>query len=649
MKNLWLILCVFTLFSCKKENKPESYSDYPIEAVELNQVKLTDHFWLPRIETIQHKVIRYAFEKCEAEGRLENFVTAGRVINGGAGTTRGKMPFDDTDVYKTLEGAAYSLISRPDAALEAYTDSVIAIIAQGQEPDGYLTTWRTIDPMKPTSDWVPPGPRWSHLEISHELYNSGHLFEAASAHYRATGKHNLMDIALKNADLLLTVFGDSTNNAVPGHQIVETGLIKLYHITGKTAYLHLVKKFLDLRGNAALREIWGAENIQDHLPVLEQKEAVGHAVRAVYMYAGMTDVAAIYRDSAYREAVGRLWENMVYKKMYITGGIGARHHQEAFGDNYELPNLTAYSETCASIGSVYWNERLFRLTGEAKYYDVVERTMYNALIAGMSLKGTEFFYPNPLESDGKYGFNKGACTRESWFDCSCCPTNLMRFIPFVSNLIYATQGDQVYVNLFVSNKAEVSVLGNPVHIEQETNYPWDGKIRIKVSADRERRFSLKIRIPGWANNAPVPGTLYRYSDKPTDGYKVWVDGKEFNGELDKGYLTIHRKWDNNLVELSFPMQVRHVVANDSVGELKNQMAVEYGPLVYCAEETDNKGCFDKVHFSEEDVFSIKNIPDFLGGINLIQKKEEDQVYSFIPYYAWANRGIVRMKVWFPRE
>jgi len=641
---------VFFVFACKKEKEVDKYANYPIEAVKLNQVRLTDDFWLPRIQTIQNKVIRYAFDKCEAEGRLANFVIADQVIHGGEGCAHGKMPFDDTDVYKTLEGLSYSLINSPDPALEIYADSVISIIAKGQEPDGYLTTWRTINPMCPTSDWVPPGPRWSNLDISHELYNSGHLFEAAAAHYWATGKRNLLNIALKNADLLLTVFGDSTNNSVPGHQIVETGLIKLYQITDKEEYLFLAKKFLDLRGDSSVREIWGAENIQDHTPILKQEEAVGHAVRAVYMYAGMTDIAAIYGDADYREAVYKLWENMVYKKMYITGGIGARHHLEMFGENYELPNLTAYSETCAAIGSVYWNERLFRLTGDAKYYDIVERTMYNALIAGISLEGTEFFYPNPLESDGKYAFNKGACTRSAWFDCSCCPTNLIRFIPYVPNLIYATQEKDVYINLFMSNKASISVNGGIVDIEQSTNYPWDGNIKINISPERKHDFTLKIRIPEWVQNKPVPGTLYQYMNESENEYKVLLDGEEIKGTLNKGYFEIEKEWSgDSQVELFFPMEVRHVAANENVGELKNLNSIEYGPLVYCAEEIDNKDTFDNIRFSQNDNFSIEKAPEFLGGINRITKKEGTSEFTFIPYYTWSNRGVGRMKVWFPQE
>lgn len=645
------MLCSVFTFLCYGEDKGGVgvYSDYPIQAVKLNQVKLNDNFWRPRIEMIQNKAIRYAFNKCEAEGRFDNFVIAGKVIHGEEGVARGKMPFDDTDVYKTLEGVAYSLIDTPDPELEHYADSIISIIAQGQEPDGYLTTWRTINPMKPTSDWVAPGPRWSSLEISHELYNSGHLFEAAAAYYWATGKQNFLDIALKNADLLLKVFGDSA--AVPGHQIAETGLIKLYNITGKEEYLHLSKKFLDLRGDSTHRKIWGAENLQDHKPILKQDEAVGHAVRAVYMYAGMTDIAAIYNDDEYRKAINTLWENMVYKKMYVTGGIGAHHHEESFGKNYELPNLTAYSETCASIGSVYWNERLFRLSGDSKYYDVIERTMYNALIAGISLTGTEYFYPNPLESDGKFAFNKGACTRAPWFDCSCCPTNLMRFLPFVPQLVYATQDENVYVNLFVSNKAEIQVKDKMVQIEQLTNYPWDGKVILNVSSKESRRFTLKIRIPGWVRNEVVPGCLYKYANEASGIYKIHINGVELNGvQLDKGYIGIDKEWTNDdQIEILFPMEVRQIIADENVKDLQHQASIEYGPLIYCAEEIDNKANFDKLTFSERENYSVQMLPEFLGGVNVIKKKENAEEFLFIPYYSWSNRGVGRMKVWFEQK
>ena len=649
MRNLLALLLLLLTAGCQSTKESSTHPDYPIQDVKLSQVKLIDSFWLPRIQLIQNKVIVHAFDKCDTEGRIENFKTAHRVMNGGVGKTLGTMPFDDTDVYKILEGVAYSLINNPNPALEQYSDSIISIIAMGQEPDGYLTTWRTIDPEHPTSEWVPGGPRWSHLEISHELYNSGHLFEAASAYHWATGKDNLLNIALKNADLLVEVFGDNGINAVPGHQIVETGLIKLYNITGNEEYLKLSKKFLDLRGDASAREIWGATNIQDHKPILVQDEAVGHAVRAVYMYAGMTDIAVMYNDTNYLNAVNTLWDNMTDKKMYLTGGIGSRHHMEEFGDNYELPNLTAYSETCAAIGSVYWNERLFRLTGDAKYYDLLERTLYNGVIAGISLDGTHFFYPNPLESDGQFAFNKGSCTREEWFDCSCCPTNLIRFIPYVPSLIYATEGKDLYVNMFMGNEANFKLDGNDLKISQRTNYPMDGKVAIQVSPNKTEEFTMKIRVPGWINNEITPSALYQYANELPMNYTVAINGKAITPELNNGYIDITRRWKkDDKIELDFPMRVRQVVANEQVENLQNQMALEYGPFVYCAEMIDNPVEFDSIQLSKHDFYKINRIPEMLGDVNLIEIDADGKNYTFIPYYTWANRGVDKMKVWFPQ-
>ena len=644
MKNLFFLILIAGLVSCQPASK--KYFDYPVSQVNLNNVELTDAFWLPKIQTVQKKTIRYAFDKCDSEGRFENFITAGKVIKGSEGQTRGFMPFDDTDVYKTIEGAAYSLISAPDSALEHYLDSIIEIIHTGQEPDGYLTTWRTINPQKPPAWWVKPGPRWSDLGSSHELYNSGHLFEAATAHYWATGKRNFLDIAIKNADLLVKVFGDTANYEVPGHQIVETGLIKLYQITQKEDYLKLSKKFLDQRGDSANRKIRGPYS-QDHLPVTQQDEVVGHAVRAVYMYAGMTDIAAIFNDPDYLKAVDNLWNNMVGKKMYITGGLGARHNGESFGDIYELPNLTAYSETCAAIGSIYWNDRLFRLTGDAKYFDIIERTLYNALISGISLEGTEFFYPNPLESDAKYGFNQGSCTRKSWFDCSCCPSNLIRFIPYLPNIIYATQGNSLYINLFMSNKASIPVKGKKVEIRQETSYPWNGNISISVKPEKPQNFTLKIRIPGWVRNEVAPGELYSYINTPTDDpFRILLNGSAIPCGLENGYVEISREWkENDLIELSFSMKVRLTVADEKVKDVQGQASIEYGPLVYCAEEIDNKTVFDQIVFKQHTNYAVEMKPELLGGVNVISNGTS----TFIPYYAWSNRGVGKMRVWLPKE
>jgi DUF1680 family protein len=420
-------------------------------------VKIADQFWLPKIETNRTVTIPASFAKCEEMGRMDNFLIAGGKMKG---RIKGEMPFDDTDVYKIIEGAAYSLTTHPDPKLDAYVDSVIDIIKIGQEADGYLTTYKTADTTYSPAKWCAPAGKWANEQCSHELYNSGHMFEAAAAHFRATGKKNFLDIATKNADLLVRVFGEGKNPGVPGHQIVETGLIKLYQVTGKEDYLKLAKHFLDFRGDSTKRKLWGPYN-QDHKPVTQQDEAVGHAVRAEYMYAGMTDVAAIFKDEAYKNAVDKIWDNIASKKLYITGGVGAKHEGEAFGGNYELPNLTAYNETCAAIGNVYWNYRMFLLHGDAKYIDILERSLYNGVISGVGLDGKTFFYPNPLECDLKYKFNQGgSLDRQPWFDCSCCPSNICRFLPSIPGYIYAQAPGSLYVNLFVQARPPFSSIKN---------------------------------------------------------------------------------------------------------------------------------------------------------------------------------------------
>lgn len=651
-KYIVLLISLTVFFNCKKEEESEeevngeNQTGYVIEPVNIQNVKLNDAFWLPIIQRVQEKTIEYALAKCEEEGRFDNFLIAGGEMEG---ETRGAMPFDDTDVYKIIEGASNSLISAPNPKLESLVDSLVAIIKVGQEKDGYLTTWRTIDPTNPPANWVnvEKGERWESLEASHELYNAGHLYEAAAVHYKATGKRNFLDIAVKNADLMVETFGDGEGKiaVVPGHQIIETGLIKLYQITGKQEYLKLSKYFLDNRGNPENHELFGPYS-QDHLPVVAQDEVVGHAVRAVYMYAAMTDIAAIKKDTAYLDAVNALWENMVNKKMYITGGIGAKHNGEAFGENYELPNLTAYNETCASIGDVYWNHRLHNLTGDVKYFDVIERTLYNGLISGLSLDGQQFFYPNALESDGVYKFNQGACTRKDWFDCSCCPTNVIRFIPAMPGLIYSKTGNTLYTNLYASNEANVALKDQDVLVAQSTSYPWDGKVRFTVNPEQKGEFTIKFRIPGWSRNIVLPGDLYQYASKDETSNKLSLNGEELDVVADNGYFTVTRTWEpGDEVELEFPMSVRKVIANPKVEEDKDKMSLEYGPIVYAVEEIDNKGTFDAIQITTDEEFKVEMQPELLEGVNTIS----NQKLTAIPYYAWSNRGIGKMKVWLPTQ
>ena len=654
IKNILKVLCVFfaaITISCDRTKEKESKSFYPITPVSFTDIKLTDEFYSSRIETNRTVTIPYGFEKCEKEGRIRNFERAGGLLEG---EYEGKMPFDDSDIYKIIEGASYSLTVHPDPELEKYVDDIIEKIAAAQEEDGYLCTWKTINPDTTPAWWVKPGPRWHNLGASHELYNAGHMYEAAVAHYLATGKRSFLDIALKNADLITETFGPDKKIQVPGHQIIETGLVKLYQVTKNKKYLDMAKFFLDQRGNAEGRELFGSYS-QDHKPVTDQDEAVGHAVRAVYMYAGMTDIAAIMKDSAYMKAVDKIWENVVSKKIYITGGIGARHEGESFGDNYELPNLTSYNETCAAIGNIYWNHRMFLLHGEAKYIDVLERTLYNGMISGVSLEGNSFFYPNCLESDGKFKFNQGSLTRKAWFDCSCCPTNVIRFIPSVPNYIYAFRGDSLYINLFVASKAKVEMENIKLNVTEETDYPWDGKVKIIIDPEKDKIFTVKVRIPGWALEKVMPGDLYRYLEKYAPEVTLKVNEEPLDIEMNKGFAVVTRKWTKgDIIELDLPMPVRRVLANEKVKEDRNKVALVRGPFVYCSEWVDNDINVLELAISDETEFKYEFRDDLLNGLAVIKgeamnKSGELKEFTAIPYYAWSHRGPGKMAVWLWRE
>ncbi|MCB0080193.1 MAG: glycoside hydrolase family 127 protein, partial [Caldilineaceae bacterium] len=435
--------------------------------------------------------------------------------------------------------------------LDHYLDSLITLIAAAQEPDGYLYTARTIRERNGETDKLRADleglTRWSHLRVNHELYNVGHLYEAAVAHYLATGKRSLLDVALKNADLIDSVFGPDKKHDVPGHQEIEMGLVKLYRVTGDERYLQLAKFFLDERGHSEHRPL--QENfdnpgyMQDHLPVTKQSEAVGHAVRALYMYSGMADVAALTGEQSYIDALDRLWDNVVGKKLAITGGVGARRHGETFGDNYELPNATAYNETCAAIANVFWNQRMFQLHGDGKYIDVLERSLYNGFLAGVAFSGDKFFYVNPLAFDGEYRFNRdNARERLGWFNCSCCPTNVVRLFPSLSGYIYAQEADALYVNLFIGSQTTVTVDETSVQLTQQTNYPWDGKIRLHVQPEQSMEFTLCLRIPGWAQSAPVPSGLYYYFSMPTEPALISVNGDSISFTVEQGYARLTRTW-----------------------------------------------------------------------------------------------------------
>ncbi|VFB13875.1 Uncharacterized protein conserved in bacteria [Bacteroides heparinolyticus] len=633
------------------------HTGYPIDPVPFTSVKVVDGFWGQRLKASREVTVPLAFSKCEETGRYENFVKAAHPSD--EYKVRG-FSFDDTDVYKTIEGASYMLQTYPDKKLKKYIDSVLVIVAAAQEPDGYLYTARTMNPKHPHS-WSGPE-RWTKVEVlSHEFYNLGHMVEGAVAHYQATGKRNFLDIAIRYADCVCKNIGDKPGQKrlVPGHQIAEMALVRLYTVTGDKKYLDQAKFFLDARGTTTIKDIYS----QSHLPVLEQDEAVGHAVRAGYMYSGMADVAAITGDSSYIKAIDKIWENIVSKKIYITGGVGARHQGEAFGDNYELPNLTAYNETCAAISNVYLNYRLFLLHGDAKYFDVLERTLYNGLISGVSLDGGKFFYPNPLSCDGKYRFNADrTITRQPWFGCACCPSNISRFIPSLPGYVYAVKDDKVYVNLFLSNRAALKVNKKDVVLEQQTSYPWNGDIRLTVTKGGGQ-FGMNIRIPGWVRGSVLPSDLYFYADNQKPLYRVSVNGSQVQGELANGYLCVERKWKKgDVVEIHFDTPVRVVKANDKVEADRGRVAVERGPLVYCAEWPDNAFNVSNVILNRHPEFQVVERPDMLCGINEITTEAQALSYdaagklalkdvklTLIPYYAWAHRGEGRMDVWLPIE
>ena len=644
---LALIAAVAAL-SITSSVKPEN-GGYPISPVQFTSVKVTDAFWGQRLKASREVTIPLAFSKCEETGRYENFVKAAHPSDD---YEVGGYSFDDTDVYKTIEGASYVLQTYPDKKLEAYIDSVLTIVAAAQEPDGYLYTARTMNPKHPHG-WAGEH-RWEKVEeLSHEFYNLGHMVEGAVAHYRATGKRNFLDIAIRYADCVCREVGGGTGQVVrvPGHQIAEMALCKLYLVTGDRKYLDQAKFFLDYRGKTQQRE----EYNQSHLPILEQDEAVGHAVRAAYMYSGIADVAALTGDKAYIEAIDRIWENIVGKKMYITGGIGSTNRGEAFGANYELPNLSAYCETCAAIGNVYVNHRMFLLHGDSKYYDVLERTLYNGLLSGVSLQGDGFFYPNPLESDGRH-------KRQPWFGCACCPSNICRFIPSVPGYVYALKDDDLYVNLYMSNTMTQKVKGKDVTLRQETSYPWNGDVDIFIDRNAAKTFSIKLRIPGWVRGEVVPGDLYSYADGKTLGYKVMVNGEVVSAELDKGYFTITRNWKKgDKVSLHLDMEPRIVTANEKVEADRGRVAVERGPVVYCAEWPDNTFSVRSVLMGPEpgmvasqgDIlgYPIEKISTIAQAVSYDRTGRlvvKDVKLTLIPYYAWCHRGSGEMTVWLPR-
>jgi DUF1680 family protein len=660
MKKIIYIIALFGALAVNAQQK-----DYPIQAVPFTSVKLTDNFWLPRIKTNHTVTIPASFERCENTGRVKNFEMA--AARSGKFCT--VYPFDDTDIYKTIEGASFSLSLYPDKKLELYIDTLIAKVAAAQEPDGYLYTARTINPAAP-HHWSGKE-RWEkERELSHELYNSGHLYEAAAAHYQATGKKNLLNIALKNADLVCSVFGPDKKHMAPGHEVVEMGLVKLYRITGKKEYLETAKYFVDERGHypnydAASRDQWrNGAYWQDNKPVVDQMEATGHAVRAGYLYAAVADIAALTGDAAYLRAIDSLWNNVVSKKLYVQGGIGAVGDGERFGENYELPNATAYNETCAAIANVYWNHRMFLLHGDAKYMDVLEKSLYNGLISGVGMDGNSFFYTNAMEIRHSFGHKDMEASRSGWFTCSCCPTNVTRLIPSVPGYMYAQKGKDVYINLFIPGTATLMVDKKAVQLEQRNNYPWDGKLTVVVAPKAAQEFNVLVRIPGWAQEQAIPSSLYTF-DKPAGSQvSVSVNGKPIAVKMQHGYAVIGKTWKKgDKIEVDLPMEVRRVKANPKLKDDIGRVALQRGPLVYCAEWPDNGGRAANIVLPASAAFTTEFKPALLNGVTVLNSEAiavkvdaaansvstVRQPFVAIPYYAWAHRGKGEMMIWLPER
>ena len=634
-------LAVFVLFMGGVASAVANGSD--IEPVPFTRVHIDDAFWTPRLEINRQVTVPYCFQKCEETGRISNFAKAGGLEDG---QFEG-IYFNDSDVYKVIEGAAYSLQNHPDPKLEAYVDGVIDKIAAAQWPDGYLYTHYSI-PRQPEK-------RWTDVASMHELYCAGHFFEAAAAYYQATGKRKILDVATRLADYIDSVFGPDQRYDVPGHEEIEIGLVKLYRVTGRKRYLDLAKFFLDQRGNKEQRSRLYGLYCQDHMLVTQQSQAVGHAVRAGYLYCGMADVAALTDDDAYVAAIDRIWDRVVSSQTYLTGGIGARHSGEAFGEAYELPNKSAYNETCAAIANAMWNHRLFLLHGQAQYIDVLERIIYNGFLSGISLEGNRFFYPNPLASDGGY-------ERSAWFGCSCCPVNVTRFVPSIPGYVFAVRDRMVYVNLFIGGAGTLRLPRGSVRLEQKTRYPWDGHVAIRVEPHGDREFAIAVRIPGWAREEPIPGNLYRFLDPRDERPIVCVNGKPQSLVLENGYVVIDRSWvDGDVIELEMPMPIRRVLAHPSVQADLGRVALQRGPIVFCFEEVDNGPKFDHLLLRDDAPLKAEYRPELLGGVVVVAgtaaacaKQEGGSVQTqaktltAIPYYAWCHRGPGAMRVWLPR-
>ena len=596
------ILCA----GCKESNEPQKL----ITPVGFADVNINDSFWSPRLQKHKDVTLGVCIDQIENQtGRMRNFENAAK----GEGEHSGIF-FDDSDVYKALEGMAYSLQNIPDPVLEAKCDEWIDKFAAAQQPDGYINTFYTLTGLEN---------RWKDMD-RHEMYCAGHMIEAAVAYYNVTGKTKLLEVSEKMVQHMMSLFGPGKRDWIPGHEEIELALVKLYKTTGKKEYLDFADWLLSERGHGhgsyGDEREWAPHYYQDEVPVREAKEISGHAVRSMYLYCGMSDVAAYTGDEGYIAALDRLWDDVVLRNMYITGGIGQSHSNEGFTTDYSLPNLDAYCETCASVGMVLWNWRMNQMTGDSKYIDVLERSMYNGALAGISLSGDKFFYVNPLESLGDHH-------RQAWYGCACCPSQICRFLPSIGNYIYGVSDDAVWVNLFIGSEASIDLGGKAVSLKQETLYPWEGGVKLTVGDAFNRQ--MRIRVPAWCK-----------------AFSLNVNGKAIDAPaVENGYIVLDGKWKKgDVVEFCMDMPVEVVAADPRTLEDAGLRAIQRGPIVYCIEGIDNPE-YDTAHLSTATTFQTAFEEDLLCGVQTITATDGDEVLKYIPYYSWDNREASPMKVW----
>ena len=663
------------LISCQNGMKQDAKLEEALTPVTFEKVTLEDDFWLPRLRTQKETLVPFSLGKTETA--VENMRRVGEYLKTGKEQRLLQLArFVASDLFKVMEGAAYLLSMERDPELEKQMDEIIDIIVAAQCEDGYFYEPLTVpDSMFPREwDFAIGTEKYSFVDHSHELYDMGHMYEAAVAYYRATGKKKWLDMAEKNARHINRVFfegdpaynGGKPVNQAPGHQEIELALVKLYEATGEKLYLDMAKKFIDIRGVTHRPDgegIMSPSYAQQHQPVREQRTAEGHAVRALYLYSGMADIVAQTGDQTLSPALDAIWHNIADTKIHINGGLGSVPGIEGFGPEYMLPNKDTYDETCAAVANVFFNYRMFLATGDAKYVDMAEISLYNNVLAGVNLEGNRFFYVNLLEADGRRGFNHGNGGRAPWFGCACCPSNIARLIPQVPGMIYSHTDDDIFCGLYAGCETDIELASGKVNIEQKTAYPFDGEVTIEVNPENEgSEFTIWVRIPTWATDRFMPSELYSYTDKASAKVNVKVNGKKVRTAVQDGYMPVSRNWKKgDKVEVEIPMPVRYNVADERVEADINRVCITRGPLLFCAENNDNDGNTSlyivddfkqqgSIDCMEEGI--MKGIPMIrleATAANISGKASAAEL-NLIPYYAWNNRGDYgTMNVWFGRD